>query len=334
MIRILRFCLVAILILLIGVATLWGALALWFQLPGPDTLRLIASWVFGLFGLGMLILQFTRNRVPGLVVFSLVFAGLLAWWSTILPPRDGDWSPDVARQVTGQIDGDILTLTNVREFQWHSNDEYVEAWTKRSFDLAELQTLDMFLSYWAGPEMAHFILSFGFSDGEFLAWSVEVRREVGGGFRPVADFFKTNTLVIVATVEQDVVGVRSNIRGEDVQLFRLRTPPKAARQLLEEYVRDSNLLALRPEFYNSLTTNCTTVVLKMISAIGDTLPLDWRLLANGFLPDYAYDRGALDTRMSMDELRALSRIESRARAAGLGPGFSEAIRVGVPMPPR
>lgn len=334
MIRILRYCLVAILILLVGIATVWGALALWFRLPGPETQRLIVSCGFGLLGLGMLIMLFTPNRVRAVAVFSLVFAGLLGWWSTIIPPTNGNWSPDVARQVTGKIDDDTLTLTNVREFEWRSDTDFTEKWTTRSFDLSELQTLDMFLSYWAGPEMAHFVMSFGFANGDYLAWSVEVRREIGGGFRPVADAFKTNTLVIMATVEQDVVGVRSNIRGEDVQLYRLSTPPEIARRLLEEYVRDANALSKKPEFYNSLTTNCTTVVLKMISAIGDALPMDWRLLANGYLPDYAYERGTLDTRLPLEEIRALSHIEGRAQAAGLGSGFSGAIRVGVPTPAR
>ena len=334
MIRILRYLLIALLMLAIGIITVWSSLALWFRVPGPEVLRLVASVLFALFGLGTIVALTGSRRITALGLYLVAFACVLAWWSTIRPPVDGNWSPDVARQVTGQIDGDVLTLTNVREFDWRSDDDFSEVWTNRSFDLNQLETLDMFLSYWDGPEMAHFVLSFGFSDGQYLAWSVEVRREIGGGFRPVADAFKTNTLAIVATVERDVVGVRSNIRGEDVQIFRLRTPPDRARRLLEEYVRDANALAREPEFYNSLTTNCTTVVFKMMAAIGVRIPLDWRLLVNGYLPDYAYERNALDTRVSLPELRKLAHIGDAAQANGLGSGFSEAIRVGVPTPQR
>ncbi len=332
MFRIIRLIPVILCLLAVAVATVWGALALWYHGPFADQTKLFAIGAFALFGLLCCIGLFTRRRVGVLGLFGLVFAGLLFWWVGITPPTDRNWAPDVARQVTGKIEGDILTLENVRSFEWHGPHEATPAWDTRSYDLSQLETVDMFLSYWAGPLMGHFIVSFGFSDGRYLAWSVEVRREVGGGFSPVADAFKTNTLVIVAADERDVVGVRSNWRKEDVQLFRLAADPQTARALLAEYVRDANALAQRPEFYNSLTTNCTTVVVRMMQAIGSGLPVDWRLLANGYVPDFAYDHQALDMRHSISDLRALGRIERRANAYGLKPGFSEAIRQGVPAP--
>jgi hypothetical protein len=188
------------------------------------------------------------------------------------------------------------------------------------------------MSYWSGMTIAHVMLSFGFEGGEQLAWSIEVRRQAGGAFSPLADLFKSNPLVIIAADERDVVGVRSNIRGEDVQIYRLRASPQAARVLLLEYVVDANALAKTPEFYNSITTNCTTTVVKMMRAVGGVVPLDWRLIVNGYLPDYAYDRGAVDTSIPLSELRELAHIDKRAEKDGLSEAFSKAIRAGVPSP--
>ena len=154
-------------------------------------------------------------------VFSTAF-----WWSTIRAPDNADWAPDVARQVTGSVEGDRLTLTNVRDFAWLNGQDATERWVTRSYDLGKLRTLDLFLSYWAGPEMAHVILSFGFEDDAYLAWSIEVRRTRGGEFSPIADLFKSNPLIIVAADERDVVRVRSNLRGEDVN----KMPSNEARQ--------------------------------------------------------------------------------------------------------
>lgn len=332
MLRIIRFILITLCLLVVATATLWAAMALWFHFPGSPAQRNLAIGGAGVFGLIVCLTLLTRRRALALGLFGLGLAGMIFWWSGIAPPTGRDFAPDVARQVTGQVEGDILTLDNIRAFEWTGPQETTPHWVSRSYDLSQLQTVDMFLSYWAGPLMAHFIVSFGFADGDYLAWSVEVRREVDGGFSPVADAFKSNTLVIIAADERDVVGVRSNHRGEDVQLFRLHADPETARELLREYVRDANALAEQPDFYNSLTTNCTTVVVRMMRAIGNGLPLDWRLLANGYLPEYAYDHQALDTRHSMQDLRALGRINRRALAHGLKPGFSEAIRRTVPLP--
>lgn len=330
--RMLRILVATLLSVIVALATAWAALALWYRLPVPELGRGLAGGLLLLAGVATIVALFTRRRWHGLAAFLVVFAAMLTWWGTIRPSDDVDWSPDVARQVTGTLSGDVLTLTNVRNFDWRSNTDFTERWTTRSYDLNRLKTLDLFMSYWAGPRMAHVILSFGFADGDYLAWSIEVRRRAGGAFSPIADLFKSNPLVIVAADERDVVGVRSNIRGEDVQIYRLNVSPKAARALLVEYVRDANALSTTPQFYNSITTNCTTTIFKMMRAVGDVVPFDWRLIVNGYLPEYAYDRDALDMRLPLAELRERAHIDERARAAGLTPDFSRLIRINVPSP--
>ncbi|TDQ13476.1 uncharacterized protein DUF4105, partial [Phyllobacterium brassicacearum] len=218
------------------------------------------------------------------------------------------------------------------DFEWRSKTDFTERWATRTYDLTKLQTVDLFMSYWGNPNIAHVMLSFGFEGDDYIAWSIEVRRRIGGEFSPVADLFKSDPLVIIASDERDVVGVRSNFRGEDVQIYRLKASPEAARALLLEYVVDANALATTPEFYNSITTNCTTTIVKMMRAVGDAVPLDWRLIVNGYLPEYAYDHGAIDTSLSLADLRAIAHIDKRAQAAGLSHDFSRRIRVDVPSP--
>jgi hypothetical protein len=318
--------------LVIAPLTAWAALALWFRLPAPEWAKAAAAGVLVILAFATVLALFTRRRWVALWVFALVFGGIVVWWGSIKPPADGDWAPDVARQTTGMLDGDILTLSDVRDFDWVTDNDFSERWSKRSYDLSRLKTLDLFLAYWGGPEMAHLIMSFGFEGGEKLAWSVEVRREKTGQFSPIADAFKSHTLVYLATTERDSVRLRSNVRGEDVRLYRLRASPEAVRTVLLQYVAEANELAERPAFYNSLTTNCTTAVVKLIRTAGGTLPFDWRLIVNGYLPGYLYDHGAVVTTIPLSELMALARIDERARAADQSPEFSRLIRVGVPSP--
>ena len=310
----------------------WSVLALWFRLPAPEGLRALAACLFALLGLATIAALFLRRSLAGLTVFALVFGGLLVWWSTITPPLDGDWAPDVARQTTGTVEGDILTLSDVRDFDWRSDSDFAERWSKRSYDLTKLKTLDLFLAYWAGPEMAHVIMSFGFEDGDHISWSVEVRREKTGEFSPVADAFRNHTLIYLATTERDSVRLRSNVRGEDVRLYRLNTPPGQARALLVEYALQATALAAQPKWYNSITANCATVVFKIVRAAGGTFPLDWRLVVNGFLPGYLYGQRVVVTSIPLAELMERARISEKAKAADQSPDFSQAIRAGVPSP--
>ncbi len=332
MTRFLWYVVGVLLALVIAFLTTWAALALWYRLPASDGIRVCSAILSGLLGCIVIVSLFTPSRRRGIVAFVLAFGAVSLWWSTIQPPTDGNWPPEFSRQVTGKVDGDILTLTNVRDIVWRTRTDFTEYWETRSYDLSKLDSIDVFLSYWAGPNMAHFILSFGFEGDEYLAWSVEVRREVGGEFSPVADAFKAHSLIIFAADERDAVGLRTNIEKADVQIFRLRASPEVARELLLQYVEDANKLAVRPEFYNSITTNCTTTVLRMMEAVGDPFPFDWRLIVNGYLPGYAYDRGAVDTSIPLEDLRELGSISESAQAEGLTESYSTAIRHGVPSP--
>lgn len=332
MYTILRFALIAIVMIIIGLLSVWGTLALWFRLPGPGWSGALLAAGFALLGAATMLAQLSRARLRFLAVFGLVFVVVSLWWNTLTPPLHADWTPDVAHQVTGTIDGDQLTLTNLRNFKWRTPEEYTPLWETRSYDLNKLQTADLTMSYWSGPGIAHMIVSFGFEDGQYLAWSAEVRREVGNTYSPLNDMFKQHTLVLIAADERDVIGTRTNARGEDVQMYRIDTTPEAARALLTDYVKLSNELAIQPRWYNSITYNCTTVVIAMIRNLFQTVPLDWRIFVNGYLPEYAYDIGALDSRLSFDEVQARAHITEVARRAGITPTFSSDIRANLPDP--
>lgn len=332
MTRVMRRSFLVLLCLVIALTSCWAVLALWYRLPFGAVTRGGVAGGFAVLSIAVVFGLFRARRLRALATYCLALATVLTWWVSLTPPLTRNWSPDVARQVTGVVDGSTLTLRDVRNFTWRSPEDFDANWEVRRYDLKQLETVDLFMSYWSGKMIAHMIVSFGFSDGDHIAWSVEVRRQLGGGFSPLADMFKTNTLAIVAADERDVVGTRTNARGEDVQLYRIRTSPEKARALLLHYVAAANHLSVQPQWYNSVFTNCTTVVFQMIRTIVDEVPLDWRVLANGYLPEYAYEAGVLDMHMPLPELVEKGRITARARAQDIGPDFSTLIRVGIPSP--
>jgi hypothetical protein len=309
----------------------WGSFALYYQLPGGTAVRIAGSAAWGIFVLSLVAVAIYRHSWVPLGVYALAFVALLAWWSTILPSNDRIWSDDVARLMTGTVDGDIVTLSNVRNFQWRTDHDYDVRWETRRYDLNRLASADAVLSYWGSEAIAHAMLSFGFDDGSHVVFSVEIRKKRNEEYSSVGGFFKQFDMVLTAAEENDIIRVRTNVRGEDDYLYPLRMDKPALRALFVSYVEEANRLAVTPTFYNSVTSNCTTVVYAMARKIDPGLPMDARLLLTGYLPQYLYSTGTLDRSLSLDEWRRRGRITERARNSVAGEDFSKAIRVGMPV---
>ena len=323
------FALLAIAILLIGA---WCSIAIWYRCPVGEAMRGLLARATLVVALVAVACIPTPRRWLALVAYAAFFALFLAWWTTITPTNDRNWAPDVARSATATIDGDHLVVKNVRNFTWRSDTDFDERWEQRTYGLSHVTDVDLIMSYWAGEAIAHTIVSFGFDDGARLAFSIETRKESHEGYSSVAGFFKQYELAVVAADERDVVRVRSNVRGEDVRIYRLRMTPENAQVLLREYVDEVNDLAEAPRYYNTLTSNCTNLVFDMVRAIHPGLPMDARVVFSGYLPNYAYDLGATDTSASFEKLRDLSRIHDKAAQADGDPNFSAKIRQGIPVP--
>jgi hypothetical protein len=316
--------------LLIGLPAGWAALAIWYQAPCGQMLKSGIAVLWIAFSLAMLTALWQGRAGLGVMAFALAFGAVLFWWQQIAPSNDRVWADDVARITSGTIDGNRLTLHNVRNFDWRTNDDYTQRWETRSYDLDKLDSVDMVMSYWDGLAIAHMLVSFGFGDGQHVAFSVEVRREKNKTYSEIGGFFKRYGLSIIAADERDVIRVRTNVRGEDDYLYRIRMPLPAMRSLFLGYVEQADKLVNAPRFYNTITVNCTTLVYYMMKRIVGYLPWSYRLLFTGYLPAYVYRVGGLDQRYSLEELRALGRITDRAKQSDRGDTFSEDIRRGIP----
>lgn len=319
---------------LLALATLgsgaWGALALWYQLPGGTVVKILGSVTWSLVVIVLAGVAISRRSwlPPG--IYLVLYALLLFWWSGIAPSNLRDWADDVSRPLTGRIEGNQVVLDNVRDFAWRADTDYDAHWETRRYDLDHLVTADAVLSYWGSQAIAHAMISFGFDDGRHVVFSVEIRRERGEQYSAIGGFFKQFETTLVAADEHDIIRVRTNVRGEDDYLYPLRMDKPAMRALFLSYVQAANRLATTPAFYNTLTSNCTTIVYHMARQIEPRLPWDFRLLFTGYLPEYLHEVGAVDRDVTVDVLRERSRITDRARGTRATDDFSRAIRERAP----
>ncbi|OVZ55481.1 hypothetical protein CDO44_25100 [Pigmentiphaga sp. NML080357] len=307
----------------------WGALALGYctAVQGRVRVAALAAW---LAVTAAALASMAFGSFVGPAIFGAAALALLAWWSRIRPSNDRPWIPEVARQTHGNVEGDRVTLHNVRNFDWRSATDFDARWETRTYYLSRLCSVDLVLSYWGRPAIAHAMVSFGFTDGQYVVFSVEIRRKQGDAFSEIGGFFRNYELSVIASAEEDSLRVRTNVRGEDGYLYRIHMPREAACSLFLAYVDTANGLVRRPRFYNTLTANCTTLVFQMAQRIVPGLPLDYRLLMSGYLPEYLFELGALQGAPDVAAYRRGGRYTERALETSDAESFSRNIRRGVP----
>ena len=266
------------------------------------------------------------------VTWSLGVSLLVAILYGLTPAsNERDWLADVAVAPTIKVAGERMTVNGVRDFRYRSEIDFDERWETREYDLAALRTLDLVMSYWGPTDYCHTFLSFGFANGEQLAVSVETRKEKGESYSTLGGLFKRYELIYVFGDERDLIGVRTNLRGEHLYVYRLQTESTGIRELLMSYCDYANRLAREPEFYGVLANSCGINILQRIADTGSSVIFLGRdALLNGYWDQRLYERGKLDQRLPFEQLREQSRVDERAREAGDAADFSRRIRAGLP----
>jgi len=307
---------------------LWSTLAVYYSNLPTGWLRTVAAAICALL-LGVIL---WRVRPWWLARWALLaaFAGIIVWFLCTPPSNHRDWQPDVAELPYAEVNGDRVSIHNIRNCEYRTETDYTVRHYDKTFDLAELRSVDFYVVYWGSPMIAHTMLSFGFKGGDYVCFSIETRKEKGEAYSAVKGFFRQYELTYIIGDERDLVRLRTNFRGEQVYLYRLNTDLAVARLVLLDYLKQVNRLKDRPEWYNALTSNCTTNIRGHTKPYAKNARFDWRILLNGRIDEMAYERKTLDQGLPFRELKDRSLINNRARAADQDAGFSTRIREGLP----
>ena len=353
---IIRFLLVLALLL----SAMWLLLALWYQFGIKSVLTwsamliitsLLTALITALYRPKLVnkIIGFSHTRRWLAVSYAIIWGLGLSWFMSIEPLDNRNWQPEVSQRVTYERDAtnpDLITFTNVRNFDWRTESKATERWETRTVDMSKLSGVDVTNSYWMGPLIAHTLVSFRFEDDRPLAFSFEIRKEIDESFSALAGFFRRYELSLIASEERDIIYTRSNTRGEQVYLFPIsHLQQREVKALFESYLSAADELNTKPAWYNTLTSNCTNIIFYMARIVsGDRLPWDYRIWVSGWLPNYLYNVGMLDANpektgqpWSMDTWYERTHINPKVRGFQNSSDihnsdFSTQIRQGIPIP--
>jgi hypothetical protein len=323
--RVLRFlaCLIAWIAAI--PCSAWAFGAIYFDFPAAGSL---AAILFVLVLLGAIV--FVRGQLLKLAIVFGAFATVASWWLTLKPTNDRAWQPDVAQTGWAQINGDEVTVHNVRNCDYRTDTDFTPHWETRTVRLSQITGMDVAINYWGSPWIAHPIVSFVFADALPLCFSIETRKTIEQNYSVLRGLYRQYTLIYILADERDSIRVRSNYRHEDVYLYHTLASPAQARERFLEYVTAMNELRDQARWYNEVTANCTTSI-RAQRAVNERAPWDWRMLINGKMDELLYERHALAAGgLPFAELKERSLIDKRARAANDDPDFSRLIREDLP----
>ncbi len=244
------------------------------------------------------------------------------------PSNQRDWSPEQAVLANAEFHGDQVTVHNIRNCRWRSADDFTVAYYDKTFDLGQLTSVDFIVvPFNETPTLGHTMLSFNFNDKDYLAVSVEIRRERGEEFSAIKGFFQQYGLMYVVADERDVIQKRVNCDLSEVYLYRSVATPQQARLLFKDVMRRVNKLAREPEFYDTLTNNCTTNIRNHINHLkAEEVPYDYRVLLPGYSDRLAFDLGLIERHGSFEETRMRANVNYLAYLHRDEPDFSQQIR--------
>jgi len=321
-----------LLVLCLLSTTAWAALAVYYGDSRSDTVLLVLSIVVALIGLtaviALLFIPSMRNRL--LSIHVVVFLVVLIWWFNIQPSNDRHWQTDVSKLAYASTESDLVTVHNIRNFSYHSEFDYYPDYYDKTFDLKKLEGVDLFAVYWMGPAIAHVILSFDFGENDHLAISIEARKEEGEVYSTIKGFFRQYELIFIVADERDLIGLRTNYRQdppEQVYRYRIKAPKENIKHLFLEYLESINALYKKPVFYNTLLSNCTTVIWLQNEVVNPGhIPFSWKILVSGYLPEYLYESGRLDQQLPFAKLRDQAYVNPLLKGREISPLFSSIIR--------
>jgi hypothetical protein len=255
---------------------------------------------------------------------------LAAGCHTVLPSNDRHWQPDMAALSTTEFNGNLATVRNIRHCAYRSTTDFDVRYFDQQVDLNQIQTVDLIVVPFGDfPNLAHVMTSFGMADGSYICVSIEIRRESHESFDPLKGFFNQYELMYVVGDERDLVHLRANYRRDEVYIYRVKANPEQAQKMFVSMMTRANKLAREPEFYNTITNNCTTNVVWHVNELSPNLiRYGSEVLLPGHSPKLAYSLGLIENPLnkSFDEIHAEARVTEQAYRHREDPNFSQAIR--------
>lgn len=284
----------------------------------------VRGWLFVLwvsaFALMVISSWFSRRAWAMLSVLELA---ILTAFCLITPERmfyRNRWTRECAViPRVSSIGKNRIVIDNIRDFKYRTPEEFDIRYKRAEFDISQLVSMDIAQSHWDDMyEVSHTLLCFNFRDRTSLAVSFEPRvpeNSRGGQFFP--GIYKCYAQMLLLSTPSDILDLRTKYRGETLYRYRTTLTPAEVQKLFMLIICKVESLSEKMEFYNSISTNCTTAFAPMFREVKPDFPGDIRLILNGYL-----DRMLFEAKLLKHlEGESFGSLKARSYVRGLSSGI-------------
>ena len=262
------------------------------------------------------------------VILLLVAFIWSVFWITAKPSNDRDWIKGHGVLSYSKIKGNNVKIFNIRDFKYRSLVDFDENYINTEFNLNKIKKVHyVVVPFGKRINLAHTFLSFEFEDDKFMSISIEIRRKVGDEKVLFKTLVKRYEIIYIIGTEDDLVRLRSDFRKDSVYIYPTNTSKEDAKLLFLDMLNRANKLSKTPEFYNMITNNCTTNIVKHINKIKAwCIPFSIEMILPGNSDKIAYNLGFIDGKFSFNETQNKFLVNKRAKKSASDLNFSRMIR--------
>lgn len=229
------------------------------------------------------------------------------------------------RLARATVDGDTVTIHNLRDFRYVSKSEVQSRWIDDTFDLRELTNLWVyFVQFSKIRAIAHTEVAFEFADGRVVVASFEIRALKGQRYSPIAGMGKNFEMSLRWMTERDPLTRRIAHEGKSrTFMFLADITQKRIVELFHAFAARTNELHDEPEWYHSVNNACTTSIMDVVhQALPGQVARSGRAVLPGTLPKYWARHGILKFEGDFDDAWVAAEVTERIREIGDVEDFS------------
>lgn len=274
--------------LLLLLPLLWS-LGLWYHQPislVPAVFLLIVIYIWKIKG---------RRVSIHPVLWGLILINVITY-QFIPGPTPEKWQKPWAIAPEFEQIGDFVTIRNIRDFRYRTETDSDANYRTETYDLNHLCGVDFAECHWDGMEtICHTMLSFQFTDGRRIAVSAETRLPEDVEQGAIPGLYKKYGILYLFGTEEDIFGLRTNIRHEDLSIYPLNITQAGARKLFMHYVNLARKAQADHQAYNTISDNCSTGLVEGFRMLVPDMPrkYDFLPLHNGSIAGLLINYGAV-----------------------------------------